>query len=1042
MAANAQTIYIGPASGNWGDAANWSTGSVPGAEVNVSVDSRGQNSTVLTGTSQTRNALSLEVDAGDAISIGNNSILHINGQALQVDGVIRIDATNSGTSLSINNPNTALSGGGTISLTGGNSRIVGTGGLINGATIEGLGNIGFNQTAIVNSAGGLINANSGGNALFLDPRNDGGLVNQGILRASGSGILQISGGGGGGFNNVGGIIEAIGADSEVQLFSGASITGGTIRSEGGGLIRGNTSDNYYFTDVTFSGGTQVRANNNSDFGVLGTITNDGTITVAATNSGTDIELQGTTTFAGTGKVVLGINNNNARINGTGTLTNVATHTIQGRGNVGFNTLGIVNDGMIIADQEGGALYIDPSAAGNLDNNGTMQSSAGGILQLSGSGGGVFENNDGVIQAVGAGSEVQLHSGAAITGGVLQTQNGGLIRGNASDNYFFTDVTFGLGTQVIANNNSDFGVMGTITNRGTITVAATNSGTDIELQGDTLFTGTGTVVLGINNQNARINGTGVLTIDAGQTMRGRGNIGFNTLGIVNKGTITAEATGGALVIDPSLSGNLDNDSTMQATAGGTLLLTGGGGGAFDNSDGVIQAIGEGAEVQLFSGASITGGVLQTQNGGLIRGNTSDDYFFTNVSFPAGTQVRANNNSDFGVLGTITNDGTITVAATNSGTDIELQGATIFAGNGNIVLGIDNNNARINGTGTLTNTATHTIQGRGNIGFNTLGIVNDGMIIADQEGGALFIDPSAGGDLDNNGIMQSSAGGLLQLSGGGGGGLFENTGGVIQAIGSGSEVQLYSGASIIGGVLQTQAGGVIRGNTSDNYFFTDVTFALGTQVIANNNSDFGVLGTITNHGTITVAATNSGTDIELQGDTAFIGGGEIVLGIDNDNARINGTGTLTNGSGHTIRGRGNVGFGTLAVFNAKNATIVADQTGAPLFIDPVAGMGSFDNRGLLNASGGGLLQLSGTGGGSFDNAGGIIRAGDGSEVQLLSNVAIDGGLIDSQGSGLVRLETSQTATISNATISANSAINNNATLFLSGDITHSGNLSINA
>jgi hypothetical protein len=383
----------------------------------------------------------------------------------------------------------------------------------------------------------------------------------------------------------------------------------------------------------------------------------------------------------------------------------------------------------------------------------------------------------------------------------------------------------------------------------------------------------------------------------------------------------------------------------------------------------------------------------------------------------------------------------VAATSAGTDIELQGATIFAGNGNIVLGIDNNNARINGTGTLTNTANHTIQGRGNIGFNTLGILNEGTINADQAGGVPYVDPSAAGILDNNGIMRSSAGGLLQLSGGGGG-LFENTGGMIQAIGAGSEVQLYSGASIVGGVLQAQAGGLIRGNTSDDYFFTDVTFSLGTQVRANNNSDFGVLGTITNLGTITMAATSAGTDIELQGDTAFIGGGEIVLGLGNNNARINGTGTLTNGSCHTIRGRGNVGFGTLAVFNAQNATIVADQPGAPLFLDPIAGVGSFDNRGLLAATDGGRLQLSGTGGGSFDNVGGIIRAGDGSEVQLLSNVSIDGGMIESQGSGLVRLETSQSATISNATILANSAINNNATLFLSGDITHSGNLSINA
>jgi len=42
----------------------------------------------------------------------------------------------------------------------------------------------------------------------------------------------------------------------------------------------------------------------------------------------------------------------------------------------------------------------------------------------------------------------------------------------------------------------------------------------------------------------------------------------------------------------------------------------------------------------------------------------------VGFAAGTQVQAENNSDFGVLGTVISVAAITVAAGDTGTDIEM------------------------------------------------------------------------------------------------------------------------------------------------------------------------------------------------------------------------------------------------------------------------------------------------------------------------------------------------------------------------------------
>ncbi|MCB1095365.1 MAG: hypothetical protein KDN22_07265, partial [Verrucomicrobiae bacterium] len=106
---------------------------------------------------------------------------------------------------------------GSISMTGGNSRILGTGVLINrDHVISGIGNIGFNQAAVTNSAQGTIHADIAGGTLFIDPNAVLGFVNDGALRASGGGTLDLSGFGGGQFT--------FGESSVVEALDGGSIT--------------------------------------------------------------------------------------------------------------------------------------------------------------------------------------------------------------------------------------------------------------------------------------------------------------------------------------------------------------------------------------------------------------------------------------------------------------------------------------------------------------------------------------------------------------------------------------------------------------------------------------------------------------------------------------------------------------------------------------------------------------------------------------------------------------------------------------------------
>src|SRR5690606_7996336 len=114
-------------------------------------------------------------------------------------------------------------------------------------TINGFGRVGQNDISIFNS--GLIDANVTAQGIVLDPHPAAGLVNAGTLQASNSGVLGFTGSGGGSFNNSTGFIHA--ADtSEVQIFSGAEIVGGTFSTAGSGVIRVLTSQNVSIANIT------------------------------------------------------------------------------------------------------------------------------------------------------------------------------------------------------------------------------------------------------------------------------------------------------------------------------------------------------------------------------------------------------------------------------------------------------------------------------------------------------------------------------------------------------------------------------------------------------------------------------------------------------------------------------------------------------------------------------------------------------------------------------------------------------------------------
>jgi hypothetical protein len=113
--------------------------------------------------------------------------------------------------------------------------------------------------------------------------------------------------------------------------------------------------------------------------------------------------------------------------------------------------------------------------------------------------------------------------------------------------------------------------GTINNTGTIALASTGDGTDLEiLVKSASFEGGGHLMLSDDSHNVIFGGSPDATlINVDNTIAGAGQIGAGQLTLVNEGTIVASGTN-ALVIDTG-SNVVVNTGTLEATGSGGLVI---------------------------------------------------------------------------------------------------------------------------------------------------------------------------------------------------------------------------------------------------------------------------------------------------------------------------------------------------------------------------------------------------------------------------------------------------------------------------------------
>jgi hypothetical protein len=551
---------------------------------------------------------SLTLSSGSTWTSDLGSTTYVQG-TFNNQGNIQINAGNGYNTYFLLTGNTTLQGGGAMTLNSGNSGGLdfvyqATGGLtltnVNN-TIQGYGVIGDNGLALVNQAGGTINANASGYSLIL---NGGGLItNAGLLEATNGGVLQIQDT----VANQGGNITANGGT--VYVNAGGTVQGGTLNTLNGGLLGVSNNSTAYLDGSTAQGAITISPGSTwtSGYGsatyVQGTFNNQGNIQINGGNGqNTNFELNGNTTLQGGGTMTLNSGNGEAYVyQSTGGLTlNNVNNTIQGYGVIGENGLTLVNQagGTINANAPGYSLVLN--GGGLITNSGLLEATNGGVLQIEN----VVANQGGNITANGG--TVSVNAGGTIQGGTLNSLNGGWLGVNNGGTAVLDGstsqgaITISPGSTWTSGNGSNTYVQGTFNNQGNIQINGGNGyNTYFLLTGNTTLQGGGAMTLKSGDSGGRAyvyqTAGGTTLNNVNNTIQGYGEIGVNGLSVVNgaAGTILANTPGRNLYIDGS--GTLTNNGTLQANAGSALVVT--------------------QNLANFSGNTLTGGTYFANNGTL-------------------------------------------------------------------------------------------------------------------------------------------------------------------------------------------------------------------------------------------------------------------------------------------------------------------------------------------------------------------------------------------------------------------------------------------
>jgi hypothetical protein len=869
-----------------------------------------------------------------------------------------------------------------------------------------------------------------------------------------------------------------------------------------GAAPGTALGNYYLTSNVGSaavewgsGGITAIGDGSSNAGDVSLNGASTYLEVGATNS--DSALKGLTTIASNGELQIA---NGASVTTTGALTVAAGGQlyVDGGSAGGGSSLtlgGSLSNGNIV---QVGNFYT--GAPDTLKVTGTY-TNTGATLNVIG--GNYSAGANSLVNVTGAAPGTALgnyyltsnEGSAAVewgSGGITAIGDGGSNAGDVSLNGASTYLEVGA-------TNSDSALKG-------LTTIASNG--ELQIANGASVTTTGALTVAAGGQlyvdGGSAGGGSSLTLGGSLTNGGNVQVGnfYTSAPDTLKVTGTYTGTGATLaVVGGNYAAGADSLVNVSGAAPGTVtgnyeLTSNEGSAAVEWGSGGITGIGNGtnagyvglngASTYLEVGATNSSSALKTlttiaSDGELQMANGASATTTGALTVAAGGQLyvdagSAGGGSSLTLGGSLTNGGnvqvgnfytyapaTLKVTGTYTGTDATL---TVVGGN---------YGAGANGLVNVTGAAPGTVAGNYFLTSNEASAAvewGSGRITAIGDGGSNAGDVSLNGAstylevgaTNSNsalkGLTTIASNGELQLANGA---LVTTTGALTVAAGG----LLYVDAGSAGGGSTLDIGGALTNSAGvqvGNYYISSASMASvggsltnkSTGVInvegqGDNNGTakavFEVAGPdLVNSGAINLTGNTGGAELEIDGNVALSGTGEISLSNTATNAITGASAgdTLTNSS--TIQGSGTIS--NMGIVNS--GTISANQS-VPLLILP-SSLG-LDNKGTLSVSAGDTMQIGTASGGALTNLSGTTLTGGtytvGGTLQFGASgagIVTDAATISLTGAGAQMINFGSTSLLTNlATITAAGSLTLGAhwgDFTTTGNFTNNGTLSVGA
>ncbi|MGE3777010.1 MAG: Ig-like domain-containing protein [Pirellulaceae bacterium] len=668
------TVYWVGGDGDWNDAPNWSSGTIPRSDQDVVIDRpgvavtvthstgthtvanlRSAESLVLTGGVLTNSGTSfvtgsLAVSGGTLVSSGDLVItgpLSTSGGTLRVDGnAARFRATRP----------TELSSANLLAFNGGQMEFPAATSYAGSAGVLGsmISANGTGSRIDLSNLRTLTDAGSG--TTTLEAKNGGALVVAGVI--SGSPAVEIA---------------VDGSNSVLNADSVTSMDGVNLRARNGGRLafpRVNSytgASSFDFNTISATGpGSRIDLSTLQSLHDPGgnTITlearNGGTLLLAGTISGNppvEIVVDGSDSVVNADQVT-SIDGANLQANNGGQLVFPRVTSYTGSTNFVFNTISASGPGSRIDLSTLQSLH-DPGGSTT-----TLEAGSGGTLVLAGT---ISGNPPVEIKIDGPTSAINAELVTSIDGANLQANNGGQLvfprvtSYTGSTNFVFNTITAsGPGSRIDLSTLQSLHDPGGATtileakSGGTLVLAGTISGNppvEIKIDGSTSVINVD-LVTSIDGANLLANNGGQLVFPRVTSYTGATNFVFNTISASEPGSRIDLSTLQSLH-DPG-----GSSTNLEAKSGGTLVLAGAISGNVawmaDGGTSLIDARG----VTSLPGSSIT-----ANGGGTVR---------------------------LAEQGVVSLDGTVTsnVGSSLTASHIALSPTAIMSGNGTIVANLTN------------------------------------------------------------------------------------------------------------------------------------------------------------------------------------------------------------------------------------------------------------------------------------------------------------------------------------------------------------------